>query len=110
MIAANICRFIARVAVKQVIPHSRSEPLPELTQTWITGVADGSFPIIVMALLLSALIAGLGLYIIFSKRLSPDATMSAFAVVCCIGYAAAFISMGNTITALVVPFLPPVMQ
>lgn len=74
------------------------------------GVADGSFPIIVIALLLSALVAVLGLYIIFSERLSPEATGSAFAVVCCVGYAMPFVLLGNTMIALVIPFVPAVTQ
>ena len=109
-IAANLCRFIARVAVKHVIPHSHSEPLPELTQTWIVGIADGSFPIIIIALLLSVLVLILGLGIIFSKRLSSDAVGSAFAVVCCFSYAGAVVSIGSTMMAIVIPFLPMVAE
>lgn len=106
LFAASMCRFISRTAVKQVIPRSGSEHLPLLTQTWVVGAADGSFPLTFGALLVSAIIAALGFYFIFSKRLSPEAASSAFIFVCCVGYTAALIAVGSTMIALVMPFLP----
>jgi hypothetical protein len=106
LLAASMCRFISRTAVKHVIPRSGSEHLSSLTQTWIVGAADGSFPLTLGALLVSAIIAALGLYFIFSKRLSPEAASSAFVLVCCVGYTAALVTVGSTMIALVMPFLP----
>jgi len=106
ILAASLCRFIVRVAVKHVIPRSATEHIPSLTRTWIIGVADGSFPLIPIALFLSALVATSGLYVLFSKRLSADAAASAFAVTCCLAYVAAVIAVGTTMIALVIPFLP----
>jgi len=77
---------------------------------WIAGVADGRFPIVVIALVLSVLVATLGLYIVFSKRLSPEAAGSALALVCCGSYAASAISLGSTLMALVIPFIPIVAE
>ena len=106
MFAASMCRFISRIAVKHVIPHSGSEHLPLLTRTWVAGAADGSFPLMGIALFLSALVAASGFYVLFSKRLSADAVASAFAVVCCVGYTVAVLLVGSTMMALVIPFLP----
>lgn len=106
MFAASLCRFISRIAVKHVLPRSGSEQLPSLTQTWVTGVADGSFPLLLIALVLSALVAASGLYVLFSKRLSPDAVATVFALVCCVAYTSAVVSVGSTVMALVIPFLP----
>jgi hypothetical protein len=106
MLAALCCRFISRVAVNQVIPHSGIDPLPGLTQVLIAGVADGSFPVVVIALSLSALVATLGLYAVLSKRLSPEAAGSALVLICCVSYAGAIALIGSTLTALVIPFIP----
>jgi hypothetical protein len=106
LLAAFLCRFISRIAVKHVIPHSGSEQLPSLTRTSVAGAADGSFPLIAVALFLSALVAASGLYVLFSRRLSADAVTSAFAVVCCVGYTIAVALVGSTMMALVIPFLP----
>jgi hypothetical protein len=110
MFSAFLCRSISRFALKYVIPHSGSEYLPMLTQTWVTRVVDGTFPLIPIALFVSALVSVSGLYIIFSKRLSPDAVASAFALVCCVGYTAAVLSVGSTMVALVLPFLQTATQ
>ena len=106
MLAAFICRFISRIAVKHLFPHSGSEHLPAFAQTWVAGVADGSFPLILIALFLSAAVAASGFYVLFSKRPSADAAASAFVVVCCVAYTAALVSLGSTMMALVIPFLP----
>lgn len=106
MFAALVCRSISHTAVKHVIPRSGSEHLPSLTQAWIVGVADGSFPLVLIAFVFSVLIAAAGFYFIFSKRLSAEATASAFVLVCCVGYTAALIVFGSTLMALVMPFLP----
>lgn len=110
LVAALFCRFFSRVAVKHIVPLAPAEPLPELTQIWITGVADGSFPIVVIALLLSALVVTLGLYTVLSKRLSPEAAGSALALVCCISYVTAVVLVGSTLIALVIPFIPMVAE
>lgn len=106
MLSALLCRFSSQIAVKHLIPHSSSERLPSLTQTWVAGVADGSFPLIPIALGVSSVLAALGLYLIFSKRLSADVVASVFPLVCCVAYAAALVSLGSTMMALVIPFLP----
>jgi len=103
--SALFCRFISRLAVKQVIPLSGSQQLPMLTQTWIAGVADGSFPLLPIALFISGLVFAAGLYYVFSQRLSPQAAASALVVVCCIGYALALMAVCSTTLALVMPFL-----
>jgi hypothetical protein len=106
ILAAVLCRFISRIAIKHVIPHAGSEPLPAFTQTWVAGLATGSFPLISIALVLSAVVAVSGFYVLYSKRLSPEAAASAFAILCCVAYAAALVSLGSTLMALVIPFLP----
>jgi hypothetical protein len=69
-------------------------------------VADGSFPLALIAFVFSMLIAAAGFYFIFSKRLSAEAAASAFVLVCCVGYTAALTVFGSTLMALVMPFLP----
>jgi hypothetical protein len=105
VLAAFTCRFNSRFAVKQIFPHSGSEHLPAFTQTWALGVADGSFPLILIALILSAVVAASGIYAQFSKRLSPDAAATTLVVVCCVGYAAGLVMLGSTMMALVLPFV-----
>lgn len=110
VIAAFFCRFISRLAVKHLLSLSADAPLPSLTRTWVTGVADGSFPLMPAALFLSVLVAASGLYVLFSKRPSPDAAMTAFAILCCVSYAVAVVSVSSTTMALVIPFLPMVKE
>ena len=105
VLAAFICRFISRIAVKRVFPHPGSAHLPSFTETWVTRVADGGFPLLQIAFLLSVLVAGLGFYILLSRRLSTDAVASAFAMVCCFAYASALVTLGSTMLAIVLPFL-----
>jgi hypothetical protein len=106
MLIALVCRSISHTAVKYIIPRSGSEHLPSLTQAWIVGVADGSFPLVLIAFVISILIAAAGFYFIFSKRLSAEAASSALVLVCSVGYTAALVAFGSTALALVMPFLP----
>jgi hypothetical protein len=110
MSAAFVCRFISRIAIERIIPHSIITHLLPFSQTWVAGAADGSFPLVLIALLLSAAVAVAGLYILFSKRLSADAVASALTLICCISYTAAVVFLGNTMMGLVLPFFQPVSQ
>lgn len=103
--ATFICRLVARITVKHVIPLSGSHDLPALTQTWVVKLAEDGFPIILIALVLSALVAAPGFFVLFSKRLSADKSASVLLIVCCVAYSAALIFMGSTMLALVLPFL-----
>ena len=105
LVAAFICRLISRVAVKDVIPHSGSVHLPALTQTWVIGMADGSLPVVIIACLLSALVAASGLYVLFSKQVSADAVASVLIVASVVSYSVALVSVGSTMIALVLPFI-----
>lgn len=105
VISAFFCRYMAQIAVKHVIPKSGSEQLPALTQVWAVGVANGKFPLILIALSLSFLIVLSGLCAIFSERLSTDTKSSTLVVVCCVGFTVAFISVCSTVLALILPFL-----
>jgi hypothetical protein len=106
VIAALVCRSVSRIELEQVFPRSGTKPLPWASQTWVAGVADGSFPVVLMALFLSALIGGLGFYVLFSKRLSTDVVASAFPLICCFGYTTGAMFLASTMMGLVLPFLP----
>ena len=105
MVAALVCRSTSHTAVRHVLPHSGNEHLPALTQTLVTGVVDGRFPLVPIATVLSSVIVVSGLYVIFSKRLSPDTMASAFALLCCVAYSAGVVLIGSTMMAIVLPFL-----
>lgn len=104
--AAFVCRFVSRIAVKQVFPHSGAAPLPSFSQTWVAGAADGRFPLLLIAFVFSALFAAAGFYVLFSRRLSADAVASAMTLICCFSFAAGVVVLGSTMMALVLPFLP----
>ena len=105
IVSALGSRSISRLAVKQIIPHSGSEHLPMLTQIWVVDVANGRFPLIPIALIISALVVASGLYFVFSKRPSPQTAASVLVVVCCVCYSFAVILMSSTMLALVMPFM-----
>jgi hypothetical protein len=106
VLAAYMCRFVSRRMAELIVPRVYSDQLPQLTKTWVIGTADGSFPLMLDAVGVSVLIAAVGFYFIFSKRLSADASSSALVLVCCVGYTAALIALGSTLMGLVMPFLP----
>jgi hypothetical protein len=107
-LAAFLCRFVLRIVSNHLIPHSEIAKMPLLTQVWVAGVVDGTFPLVPIGLLLSVLIAAAGFYVLSTKRLSRETITTAFAFVCCVGYTAAVLSLGSTMMALVLPFLPTV--
>jgi hypothetical protein len=100
--SAGICRFISRIAVKDVFPH---EPLPAVTQMWVAGVANGTFPVLLIALLISALVFVSGFYFLLSRRPSPEARTSGLVAVCSVGYTIAAVGLASTMMGLVIPFI-----
>lgn len=99
--SAGICRFISRTAVKDVFPH---EPLPAFTQMWVAGIANGGLPVLLIALLISALLFASGLYFLLSRRPSPEARTSGLVAVCSVGYTVAAVALASTMMGLVLPF------
>ena len=100
--SAGICRVISRIAVKEVFPH---EPLPAFTQMWVAGIANGSFPVLLIALVISALLFASGLYFLFSRRPSPEARTTGLVAVCSVGHSVAAVALASTMMGLVLPFM-----
>ena len=106
LFTALVCREIARYAVNHALPKAGLKDFPELTQMLIKNVADGSFPLPIIGLLTSTVIAAAGAYAIFSKRLTAETAESTLMIIYCVSYSAALSFMGSSLMALVLPFLP----
>lgn len=106
ILVANLMRFVSRVAVKQVFPHSEGAALPAFSQTWVEGIASGRVPIIPIASVISLMIVALGFHLVFSKRLSSDASGTALSLLCCLGYTVSIITIFNTLMGIILPFVP----
>jgi hypothetical protein len=104
--AAYMCRFVSRTMAPLIVPRVYSDQLPSLTKTWIVGMANDSFPLLLDAFGVSMLIVTAGFYFFFAKRLPAEASSSGLVLVCCVGYTAGLIALGSTLMALVMPFLP----
>jgi hypothetical protein len=106
VITAFSCHFLARIATQHILPLATREPLPSLTKTWIVGVANGDFPLMFIAIGVSILFAGTGLFVLFSNRVSADVKAVALPAIYCIAYSLAVAMFGTSMMALVIPFVP----
>ena len=106
VVACLIARFISDLAVDHAIPRSENDELPAITQMWVVGVADGTVPTVLISALFGLLTIGFGLYVIISKRGSPDFSGTALLLICCLAYAVAIVMVGNTLLGTVLAFVP----
>lgn len=97
-----MCRWTSRFALQNVLSE---QPLPEFTETWVAGLARGTFPIFPAILLISALLAAVGLFFVFSGKPSPQARTTGLVAVCSLGFTIASMTLGSTMIALVLPFI-----
>ena len=79
--------------------------MPAFTQMWVAGMADGSFPVVLIALFISLLLLASGFYFVFSSRPPPEAATSALVAICSVGYTVAAVILGSTMMGLVLPFI-----
>jgi hypothetical protein len=97
-----MCRFFSRFAVKEIF---HQQPLPAFTETWVIGTAEGRFPVLPIAGVISAVLAASGLYFVLSRKPSAEARTSGLAVVCSVGFTIGAITLGSTTMGLVLPFV-----
>ena len=96
--SAQISRRLAQIAMKEIGPIDPT--LPELTRLMVVRVADGSFPTMLLAAAAAAVLAALGLFAIFSSRLSPNAAGTIVVVTCTIAFATALALLASTAVAI----------
>ena len=84
-------------AMKEIGPVDHTLPAP--THLLVVRVADGSFPIKLMAGIAAALVGVAGIFAIFSRRLSQAAAGSTPIVVCTIPLAASLLLVAATAIA-----------
>jgi uncharacterized membrane protein YjjP (DUF1212 family) len=98
VVSAQTSRQLARMGLKEIEPIDDS--VPKITQLLVVRVADGSFPVLTLAGALACLVAVVGLFVIFSTKVSPDASSTTLLVVCTMALLAAAILLAATTIAL----------
>jgi hypothetical protein len=73
---------------------------PELTRLMVVRVADGSFPIILLAVSVASAAAIAGLFTIFSSRLSHETAGTTLLVLCTVLFIAALLLIATTAIAI----------
>jgi hypothetical protein len=106
VIAAGFCRRVSEIAVDYLLPTISNQGLPAFTEFWIAGVAKGSPPLMAISLVISALVAASGGFVLFSKKLSHDLSGTAFTAICSVGLSVGLMALGSTLLALVIPLIP----
>jgi hypothetical protein len=69
--------------------------VPELTRFMVVRIADGSFPVMMIAGAVSAVVAIVGLFAILSRRLSAEAAGTTLVVVCTVAMTAAVLLLAT---------------
>jgi hypothetical protein len=98
--------WVARIGVEFMLPMLQGQGIPEFTEFWVYGVADGSTPLLPCALALAALLLGAGCFILFSKKISSSLMTTLFGLICCVGYTVALNILASFLLALAMPFVP----
>ena len=96
--SAQVSRQVARIGLKEIEPIDDS--VPEITRWMVVRVADGSLPILTLAGALACVVAALGLFAIFSKKISQDASATMLIIVCTVALTAAVILVAATAIAI----------
>ena len=105
VVSAQTSRQLARMGLKEIEPIDDS--VPKITQWMVVRVADGSLPILTLAGALACVVAAVGLFAIFSTKISPDASATTLLVVCTLALIAAALLLGSTAIAISIGRAPP---
>jgi hypothetical protein len=80
LFSAQVANRLAQVALKDI--GTIDNTVPELTRFMVVRIADGSFPVMLIAGAVAAVVAIAGLFAILSRRLSAEAAGTMLVVVC----------------------------
>lgn len=105
VLSAQICRSTSSVARELIMPLAPPRHIPAFTQAWLPPVSS-PLPVLVSAAF-SAVVLSVGLYSIFSVRLSRSASSAILTAICCCAFSVSLAAMASTMMAVVLPFLPP---
>lgn len=86
------------MGLKEIEPIDDS--VPEITRWMVVRVADGSLPILTLAGALACVVAALGLFAIFSTKISRDASATALVIACTVALVIAVILVAATAIAI----------
>jgi hypothetical protein len=98
VVSAQTSRQLARMGLKEIEPID--DTVPKITQWMVVRVADGSLPILTLAGALACVVAGVGLFAIFSTRISRDAAGTILVLACTLALVAAILVLAATAIAL----------
>ena len=98
VVSAQITRRLAETGVKEIQPIDES--VPELTMAIVVPIAEGRIPIVTIAAALACLAALVGLFAIFSTRLSREAAGTTLLLVCTIALVLAAAAIAVTAIAI----------
>ena len=98
VVSAQMSRQLARMGLKEIEPIDES--VPRITEWMVVRVADGSLPILTLAGALACAVAAVGLFAIFSTRISRDAAGTMLVLACTIALATAATLLAVTATAI----------
>lgn len=87
LFAAQVAQRLANLSLKEIGPIDAT--VPEITRMMVVDIAEGSFPIMLIAGIVAAVIGVAGLYAIFSPNLSPAAGGTILLVACTLALMAA---------------------
>ena len=87
VVSAQMSRQLARMGLKEIEPIDDS--VPKITQWLVVRVADGSLPILTLAGAVASVVAAVGLFAIFSAKISRDAAGTTLVLACTIALAIA---------------------
>ena len=86
------------MALKEIQPIDES--VPEITKVLVVRVAEGELPLVTLAALLAFAVAVVGLFGVFSAKISRDAAGTLLLVICTIALAVAAVLIASTAIAI----------
>ena len=98
LFSAQVANRLAQVTLKEL--GTIDNTVPELTRFMVVRIADGSFPVMLIAGAVAAVVAMAGLFAILSRRLSAEAAGTTLVVVCTVAMTAAILLLATMAVAI----------
>jgi hypothetical protein len=98
LFSAQVANRLAQVTLKEL--GTIDNTVPELTRFMVVRIADGSFPVMLIAGAVAAVVAIAGLFAILSRRLSAEAAGTTLVVVCTVAMTAAVLLLATMAIAI----------
>ena len=108
LVSASVATSIAEIATRHIVSSAGldSQQLPTLTHVWVIDVSSGVLPLTMLSALASSVLLGIGLWLIFSKKLPTHIICSATALIGAAAYSIALVVLASTGMGVTLPFVP----